>query len=256
MFILAKVYKVRNNIRLSTDESTSIDPGVSIITITNRPNYINHVLNNFSIQNYGNKEMIIVLHGSHMNIEEYRNRTKSLENVKVFQFAETAHYGECCNFAFRQTHHDYIAIFDDDDYYAPNYLKQSTNILSTSNCDIVGKKSFYIYFEAIKTLAICFPGAENQYVNNVADSSMVIKRKVLKKLGFPCPSDEGVLRIFQMNCHKQGFKIYSIHKFNYVVHRHPDPSKNHSWRISEDELLKYCHIIKRNLTDYSSYIKL
>jgi len=254
VFHLVKIYKVRNGVKLIEDKKNEITAGASVITITNRPNYIDEVLNNFLRQNYKKKELIIVLHGNHMNLKEYQIRTSQYKDVKLFQLNNTVHYGICCNFAFEQTNYGYIAIFDDDDYYAPNYLMQALNTFNNVDCDIVGKKSFYIYFEKNKTLALCFPSLENRYVSHVADSSMVIKRKLLEKSKFPCPSDDGVLTVFQQNCFKKGVKIYSTHRFNYVVHRHPHPNKEHSWKISEKELLKNCRIINRNITDYSKHI--
>ncbi len=229
--------------------------GVSIITITNRPSYRDKIFNNFLRQAHQKKELIIVLHNNSMDLKAWKKRGAEHPNIKVFQCDETNHYRICCNLAFDNTKFEYIAIFDDDDFYGEKHLTRSLNTFNTKSCDIVGKKSFFIYFENNRLLALCFPNHENKYVTQVADSSMVIRREIVERFRFPCPPDEGVLTTFQRNCYKSGVKIYSDNRFNYVVHRHPNPANEHSWKIEADELLKHCKVLKKDVDYYKEYIQ-
>lgn len=184
----------------------------------------------------------------------YQLEAANHNNIKVFQLDEKKTLGECKNFAFKNTKFEYIAYFDDDDYYGPNYLSGTLNNFNNVRCDIIGKKAFFIYFEKNKTLAICLQQRENQYVNHVADSSLIVKRQVLQKISFPSIAGSGTVSSFQKECIKKGFRIYSSDRFNYVAHRHPNPKLEHTWKIDDSNLLKNCRIIKNNITDYARYV--
>lgn len=245
------VPKIRNLKKVSVD----FKPGISIVTTTKRSNYINEIFNNYLQQDYDNKELIIALHNNSIDIDKFNKKADQYPNIKVFQIDEKINFGECKNFAFNQTKFDYIAIFDDDDFYAPNYLNQSIVPFNYTNCDIVGKRTCFMYFEGNKTLGIFAPNNENIFLKNnyVMDSSMIIKRKVFKQIGFPSTKHPAeVLTKFQDICFKNNIKIYSTHKFNYVVHRHN--IYDHTWNVTDEKMLKWCRLIKRNVTDYSKYV--
>ncbi|WP_432401146.1 glycosyltransferase family 2 protein [Wukongibacter sp. M2B1] len=232
-------------------------PGISIITTTMRLDYIDNIFDNYSRQNYKNKELVIALHNNKIDIDRFKERAKEYKNINIFRCDEKMNFGECKNLAFKQTKLDYIAIFDDDDYYAPNYLKQSIAPFSFTTCDIVGKRTCFMYFEDRKKLGIFAPNNENRFVKNVyvMDSSMIIKREVLENISFPITSHPAeVLTRFQDACFKNSVKVYSTNRFDYVVHRR-NPS-THTWSISDDTMLKWCQIIKEDVTNYTKYIEL
>jgi len=226
----------------------------SIITVTNRLNYLDRIFDNYFRQNHVGKELIIILNNNSLDLNIYQERAAGNENIKVFQLDEKKTLGECKNFAFANAKYEYIAFFDDDDYYGPNYLNRSIGVFHNIQCDIVGKKAFFIYFEKNKTLALCLPKRENQYVNHVADSSLIVKRRVLENIRFPSIKGNGTVSSFQRSCIEKGYRIYSTDRFNYVAHRHPDPKAQHTWKIEDSNLLKNCNIIKEGITNYTPYV--
>jgi len=253
-FIRKKV-RVVPKITSLDDISINFRPGISIVTTTKRPNYINQIFSNYLRQDYNDKELIIVLHNNSIDINILSEKANQYPNIKVFQVDESINFGECKNFAFNLAKFDYIAIFDDDDFYAPNYLKQSIAPFSYTKCDIVGKRTCFMYFEANKSLGIFAPNNENVFLKNsyVMDSSMIIKRKVFQQIGFPNTKHPAeVLTKFQDICFKNNIKIYSAHRFNYVVHRHN--ISDHTWNVEDEKMLKWCRILKKDVTDYSKYV--
>lgn len=226
----------------------------SVITVTNRLNYLDRIFENYFRQNYIEKELIIILNNNCLNLTLYQEKAAQYENIKVFQLDEKNTLGECKNFAFENTAYEYIAFFDDDDYYGPNYLNRSIDIFHKIQCDIVGKKAFFIYFEKNRTLALCLQQRENQYVGHAADSSLIVKRNVLEKIKFPSLKGSGTVSSFQKACIESGYRIYSTDRFNYVAHRHPDPNAQHTWKIEESNLLKNCNIIRESIINYIPYV--
>lgn len=230
---------------------------VSVIAVTRRFEYMEKLFDNYDRQNYDNKELVIVLNDNTMDIDKYKEKAQQYKNVRVEKLDENATLGQCRDFAIKQTKFDYIAIFDDDDYYGPNYLKHSIGTFNEVDTDIVGKASFYTYFEKSKTLTIFhhnYTNQENKYVNHVADPSMIFKRKVFEKIKNYPNTYTDPDAIFQGHSLRHGFKIYSTDRFNFVLHRHPNPFKQHTWKIEEKDLLKACDIVSNDIKDYTKYV--
>jgi len=238
------------NKKITKPNKIITEQGVSIITVTNRLNHIHQVFDNYNRQNIKNKELIIVLNNNSMNLNQWKSISKKYPNVKILKKDESITFSECKNYAITLAKFPYITHFDDDDYYAENFLRDILETFNKVDADIIGKRSAFVYFCNSKVLAIRFPGCENTYVNFVMDSSMVIKKSVFEKVKFPAMKS-GADFSFQIKCLKSGFKIFSTDRFNYAFIRHK--VEDHSWKITESELLKECSIICKT-DDFTKYI--
>ncbi|NLK43202.1 MAG: glycosyltransferase family 2 protein [Tissierellia bacterium] len=207
------------------------------------------IFENYQRQNYPNKELIIVLNNDKMSLEEWRLKAKNYENVQVFQLPESATLGECRNFGIQHAQYDYIANFDDDDYYGPNYLVNAMKIFEYIDADIIGKLTTYIYFEESKKFGIYLYNRENQYVRHVPDATIIAKKHVFDKVKFPSIT-LGVEKVFLRNCLRKGFKLYSGDRFDYVIIRKANKNE-HTWQDSDHDLLKTCKVLAEtsNFTD-------
>lgn len=217
-------------------------PGVSIITSTNRHRYMDHIFNNYERQNYSKKELIIILNNDSMPLDKWMEKAKDYENVKVFQIEEKYNLGKCLNHAIQNATFEYIAKMDDDDYYGPEYCGDILNAFMYSEADVIGKQSNYVYFEQSNILAIKAPNRENRFTKFVTGSSIFFKKKVFEKVKFSTEQKSGSDTIFLDECSKSGFKIYSTDRFNHVGIKHSS-MEDHTWKISDEDLLKSCTII-------------
>ncbi|MGF7060009.1 glycosyltransferase [Brassicibacter mesophilus] len=216
---------------------------VSIITATRKPKYIDNVFENYERQNYDNKELIIVLNNNSIDIEEWEKKASQYNYVKVFQLDESKNLSECLNFGIEHTKYEIIAKFDDDDYYGPNYLKDSIKAFKNKYAGIVGKAKIYIYFEDSKILAIRNDGRkENHYVTVIADATMLIRREVLDIVKFDENIENSVGIKFCKDCKKHGIRTYATDRKNFVARRH-ECMDDHMWLIQKQELLNQCLII-------------
>ncbi|MBM7615471.1 glycosyltransferase family protein [Alkaliphilus hydrothermalis] len=247
-------YKHRLNQIVKKVMNTSIDkeePLVSIVMGTNRQYYMDNVFSNFDMQNYKNKEMIVVLNDNRMDLKLWKNRAKKYKNVMILQLDEAEPLGACLNLAISKANGDIITKFDDDNYYAPEYLGDLLNAFKYTDADIVGKGCYYIYFEGLKTLGLKFEYKENQYTKFVAGSTITGKKHVFDKVKFVTDRQQGSDSQFLQDCSKQGFKIYSTDRFNHVVCRRASLD-DHTWKINDEEHLKKCKIITENTDDYTT----
>ncbi len=243
------VNKFVNRIKIHNHVKKSIDCGISIITVTNRVAYMPQVFQNYNRQNIINKELIIILNNNSMDIKQWKNESRKYPNVKIYRKDESITFAECKNFALKKTSFSYITHFDDDDYYAENFLKDILIAFDKIDADIIGKRSAFVYFKNSKILGVRLPGNEHCYVKFVMDSSMVIKKSIFNKIRFPIMKS-GADFAFQKECINNGIKIYSIDKYNYAFIREKR-TYNHTWQIKDENLLKECEIV----TETNNFIK-
>lgn len=219
--------------------------GVSVITCTNRPLFLNNVLENYKRQFYNPKELIIILNNNDFDKNEVK-KSAGCEAVKVYQPDEGLSLGSCYNFAIKQCQYDYVAKFDDDDYYAPLHLSESMRAFTYSEADLVGKHARFIYFER-DSLLMLYKGIAYNYSNYIVGATMVFKRNVWEMINFK-DQTLGEDSCFQEECLKHGFQIFAIDEYNYVTIRRKD-SSTHTFKMDDNSYMKHCELVAKTL-DY------
>lgn len=241
-FINKKVKKYREYKSLS---------GVSVITCTNNPTHLKNILENYERQDLTEKELIIIINNNSINIDDWISKIDGKNDISIFKLDEKISLGKCLNFGVSKSKYDYIAKFDDDDYYGPKYLSEAISGFKISKARVVGKGTTIVYFVKSNTLALRDPGLEWRFINFANGSTLVIKKCVFNRIKFRDMSAAEDVH-FCKDCLKSGIRIYSTSKYNHVYMRYPSKSK-HTWKISDNELLqKYCRILKHT-EDYIKY---
>lgn len=226
--------------------------GVSIIACTKRQSYIRNLFNNYSRQNHAKKELIIIVNNDNIPLTPYLSLAKKLPNVHVYRLPERTSLGACLNYAIKKTKYNYIAKFDDDDYYAPYYLTESVQTFQRTNADVIGKRAHYMYLRGSKTLILRFPQDEHRPVTLIPGATLVFKRKVVNKVQFPNRS-VGEDDLFCIRSRRMGYNVYSAGKSNFVAIRRKN-SSNHTWIISDKELISKSQKIP-SVTHYKRYVQ-
>lgn len=232
---------------------TNTMAGITVITSTIRPQFMDSIFENYNRQSYEKRELIIILNKNDMDINLWKEKANHYKNISIYQIDEKFSLGECYNFCVEKSSYDYIAPFDDDDYYAPNYLQDISEAFKISNADVVGKRTRYIYFESLGILAISGGRNENSYVDHIDGPTLSFNKKIFDRVQFrniPC----GIDVEFCKDCVANGIKIYSTNRFNHVYIRHSS-SHGHTWQIDDKRLLLCggCRIVKKT-NDYKKYI--
>ncbi len=226
--------------------------GVSVITATNKPDYINNIFTNYRRQSYKNKELIIILNNNSMDIEQLKEKTQS-KDIKLFQLDESKFLGDCLNYGVGKSKYPLIAKFDDDDYYSPRYLEEAVNAFGSSGADIVGKQKIYIYLEDTNLIVMTGSRTENGFVEKmVAGGTIIFKQKVFDKVQFK-ELKTGTDQRFLKNCYNSNYRIYSSSRNNYLYIRHYSKG-NHTWKVKDREFLEKC-IVLTKAVNYMIYEK-
>ncbi|MGS0764082.1 glycosyltransferase [Syntrophomonas curvata] len=223
--------------------------GVSIITCTKRPAYLQNILGNFLRQDFTPKELIIIINNNSIDLGLWRRQTAEYPQVRVLRVDEKIGQGSCLNYAANQASYDYVAKFDDDDYYSPTYLSNSVAALENSGAGLVGKASWFLYFEGSRTLALFAPGREDAFVDKVTGATMLIRKNILKQIRFR-NLDAGEDVEFCRDCIRNNVRIYATDRYNFVGIRRLNID-SHTWQDSEERILEDCMIIART-DDYQS----
>ena len=222
--------------------------GISVITCTNKPRFLKNIFLNFTRQKWKKKELIIIINSDKKNLAKWKDDIKRYKNVSVFWLPARISLGQCLNFAVRKAKYEWIAKCDDDDYYGPYYLSESVHFIKRTNADIVGKRSYYIFWTGSKQLRIRFPGQENRPSRLVHGGTIIARKKILQAVPFAdCSLGED--HRFLRACRLKGYRIYSMSRFNYCYRRRnhrlhtwkADP--RYLWKTSE-KVAKTSHILK------------
>ncbi|MBL3846435.1 glycosyltransferase [Bacillus paranthracis] len=226
---------------------------VSVVAITNRPQFMDNIYENLSNQTYENIEHIIILNNNNMNIKQWEKKFENLRNTRIFKVDEKNSLGACLNFAVGKTKGEFIAKMDDDDYYAPNYLKDMLMSFDYTDASIIGKSTYLVHFEENNALVKRKIGAgEERYSNFVAGATLVFKKEVFEKLKGFDDRNTGEDTKFIEKALKNGYKIYSNDSYNFCVIRRKNKA-THTWQITDDDMLKQGHTVAFT-KDFQTYV--
>ncbi len=249
-----RLQTICNTIQLKKNLVT--EPKVTIISSTNRDEFMINLYENIKHQTYENIEAVIILNKNSMDVSKWSKQFATLDKViKMIQVDENQSLGHCLNEAVSHSTGKIIAKFDDDDYYAPNYLTDMVLSMEYSNSDIVGKSSHFLFFEETNLLGIKTIGSGVEtYTDFVAGATLVFTRDLFAKLNGFADKSRGEDSDFLLKAKEQGSIIYSNDEFNYCCIRRANKSE-HTWKIADEELLKNCKSYMFT-TDYKTPVTL
>ncbi|MGO4547082.1 glycosyltransferase [Paenibacillus sp. 2TAB23] len=222
--------------------------GVSMIAATVREPFIQQIFHNYDRQTWSNKELIIIVNDNAISLTPYRQKALEYPNVSVFRVDEGKNLGACLNYGVSQAKFNYIAKLDDDDYYSPYYLAEAMRQFSSSNADIVGKRSCYFYFPHRSKLLFRRTAVRaNSRCKKIAGATIMFHKHVFEKVQFSTHIIQGTDVRFIRACLASGFRLYTTSRYNFVAFRRKDPS-SHTWKVNDKQLLssKRAIIIRTN----------
>ncbi|MBD3922244.1 glycosyltransferase [Paenibacillus sp. PR3] len=211
--------------------------GVTIITSTIRKGLMHNVFDNYNRQKWPVKELIIVINNNCIALRPYKELARQYDNVRVFRVNGRKNLGACLNFAVARASYGYIAKFDDDDYYSPQYLDESMLVFNKKKADVVGKNTTYFFFPH-RSLLLLRRRTAKPYsrCRRIAGPTIMFRKKVFKKVAFSTKVVAGSDARFVRACLKRGLKVFTASSYNFAQNRRSN-RKSHTWKVSERRLL-------------------
>jgi len=201
--------------------------GVTVVTATNKPLYLQNLFTNFKRQQWRVKEMIVLLNNDSMNIEHYKKLASSLGNVLIYKVPAKWSLGKCLNYGISKARYEIIAKFDDDDYYAPNYLSEAMQRFEKTEADLIGKNKFYMYFKDSSKLMLATMPSKCR----VAGATMLFKKKLYPDVSFK-NLRKGTDMRFQKDSIQKGYKLAFTSPSHFAAIRRANQN-THTWKVTK-----------------------
>ena len=218
--------------------SSSVKLGTASVTAmvsTNRPNQIEHVLEQVGQQQGVDLELALLTHGFEIDEADTRARARELgiENLQIIARDQDHTLGDCLNALVGVASGDYIAKMDDDDLYGPNYLLDQTNIQRVTSADVVGKQAIFLYLGGQRALLLRSPEREHRWSTFVSGATLTARAELFRAHPF-APVGRGEDSDFLTRVVESGASVYSSDRFNFVAIRH---GRDHTWDIADTHLM-------------------
>jgi glycosyltransferase len=182
---------------------------ISIITVVkNGMPYLMDAIRSFEIQNYENKELIIVYSKSHDDTERYLNYTRIKKNIRIIKDNNTGNRFDAINIGIKNSSGKIIGLLHADDiFFNKNTLKNISKYFNNSKTDgVYGGVYFTKRTNLSKVIRIWKPEKLNKKKLNygwmIPHTSLFLKKKIFLNFGkyknkFKISADyEFILRIF------------------------------------------------------------
>ena len=224
--------------RVGLESLASEQPSVSVLMPTMRPENVARCLENFANQMYLEKELILILNNAEFDLDNIRRDAELVPHVQVLHVDGRTTLGDCLNRGVEAASGKYIAKMDDDDLYGERYLSDSVLAASFSDAEVVGKGSFFMYFEQSSTTALAELTPEHTFTFFVTGGTLFVRADVIREVPFDSISLKEDTN-FQRAAAGAGCRIYAADRFNFVRVRTRRLS-DHADRTPDSEFLKLC----------------
>jgi hypothetical protein len=224
-------------------------PLVSVIVPTKRTGLLDACIKNFKSQHYPQKELIIIINNSNVDMDYVNSVVRDEPNIEVINIHQERNVGLCMNYGIAHAKGKYWFKMDDDDIYGENYLIDMVQLAECADFNIIGKPSAFIFMESDGNIYLRNGAAGNQHTIG----SMHMPDLCGATLGGKKDAFSGFSERFRA-CVDTGFTedsrisrktIITGDIWNFIAHRHKDKFK-HTWRLEDDD-------IKKNASFFENY---
>jgi hypothetical protein len=208
---------------------------VSVILATRRPWMVASALAQIARQRNVNLEVICVVHG--FPADEVRQAAQGFPfPIEVAELGSEVIFGEVLNDAVRRASGEYIAKWDDDDWYGPDHLSDLLLAKAYSGAELVGTSAEFFYLEPLNVTIRRKNFVTEMTTHLVAGGTILLERATLDQLGgfqpWPRAVDEGLLKAVMA----ADGTIYRTHGLGYVLRR--ALSEQHTWQSPAAHFLR------------------
>ncbi|MEV7005939.1 glycosyltransferase [Streptosporangium sp. NPDC051022] len=210
--------------------ATTAVPGVSVVISSMRPHMLGSALAQIAGQRGVEVEVLLGLHGVSAGHPDVRRALAESElPITVTEADAATPFGEVLNRAASKAGGQYVAKWDDDDWYGPEHLADMLLARSYAGADIVGAAAEFFYLEPLNVTIRRTDYTSEVWSDHVAGGTILLARERFEALGgFPA-LPRGVDAGFLKAAHAEGARIYRTHGLGYVLRR--SLGAEHTWRL-------------------------
>jgi hypothetical protein len=204
---------------------------VAVVCVSMRPQLLDAVVANVARQAGVDTELVFVANSPSFERHVVDAALEPVGAIIDRPPTDTS-LGTALNRAMDRTEARFVAKFDDDDIYGPNYLADALRAHGYAGAGVVGKHTYFARITATGSTHLRFPGNEFRYSGTLAGGTFVIDRDRVGEQRFDDLS-LGEDRAFLARCHRRGISTFSADRFNFVQTR----TGTNTWSIDDTTFL-------------------
>jgi hypothetical protein len=202
-------------------------PRISVLLCTNRPSQIGFALRQIARQRHVDLEVVLTLHGVPSAHPDVRAEVDGFDRpITVLEVPGDVVFGEALNRAVRAACGQYVAKWDDDDWYGPDFLADLSMAAHYSGADLVGCFAQLVYLEQIHLTIYRSGGGSERVGRHVAGGTLFMGRDDLLRLGGFRPLQRHIDTALQQAVTASGGLVYRTHGLGYLYVRR---ATGHTW---------------------------
>jgi hypothetical protein len=215
------------NLTVAAGLPTPPPPRISVLLCTNRPSQIGFALRQIAHQRRVDLEVVLALHGVPAAHPDVRAATNGFDRpLTVLEVPGDVVFGEALNRGVRAASGQYVAKWDDDDWYGPDFLADLSMAAHYSGADLVGCFAQLVYLEQINLTVYRSGGGSEQVGRHVAGGTLFMGRDDLLRTGAFRPLKRYIDTALQRAVTASGGLVYRAHGLGYLYVRR---ATGHTW---------------------------
>jgi len=204
-------------------------PLTSALLVTNRIGMLHNAVSQIVQQTYPSVEILVGLHGIELasgkaavadHISEFGDR------IKLFEIPQSTPLGAAYGQLTAVSDGEYIAKFDDDDFYGPHHLWDAILSLKYSGAGLFGRTPTMTWLSASSELLLRPFGPEEIFNKYIIGATMVMNKAALVQAGGWRPSPWAVDKALIDRFTSAGIGVYRASQLGWVYVRH---NQGHTW---------------------------
>jgi hypothetical protein len=213
------------NLAISAGLAVPDPPTISVILCTRRPEFVGFALKQIGHQRDVDLEVILTLHGMPADLPEIKGPVAEFDRpITVVEVPDGVSFGDALNRGAARSSGRFVAKWDDDDWYSPDFLADMLLASSYTGAELVGCMAQFVYLAQID-LTI-FRAVRSEWNGMVSGGTFVLERSAFDAVGGfpPVPRyvDAALLDVLTA----AGARIYRTHGLGYALHRR---AVGHTW---------------------------
>ncbi|MDE0391774.1 MAG: methyltransferase domain-containing protein [Rhodospirillales bacterium] len=220
-------------------------PSVSVVMTRCRPENVNQAIANYEKQNYQEKELLLLLDNSAIDVDSIEAEIERLDNVRILRLEGRQSRFEALIRGSESASGDYVANMYADVHYGKNYLSDLMLASGFSQAEVLGKGTYFIYSEDQDFMALRSVRGYHEFTDFVSDATLIVRRDVLKECHFSDRAGkeyEGMLTEMV----RTGCRIYSADPFSVLLVRRAN-DRDSAAETEDGEFLQDCRNVQTGL---------
>jgi hypothetical protein len=217
---------------------------VSVILASRRPWMAAFALEQIARQRDVDVEVVYAAHG--FSADAVREAAREFPfPIEIAEIEGETVFGDVLNDAIERAGGDYVAKWDDDDWYSQDHLSDLLLAKAYSGADLVGTSAEFFYLEPLNVTIRRASFVTEITTNLVAGGTIMMERAALRELGGFKPLPRAVDSALLDTVGESGGTVYRTHGLGYMLAR--GLTEQHTW------LSPLSHFLRASANQWRGY---